>query len=91
MTKPKTAEQVNTPQTGALEIMKIKEAEASCRLDGDTMDCDKCRQQMHKEFCEEVEKLIQGEFKESPITFYGCSLIDVLRANARWQQFKEGK
>ncbi len=64
--EPKEAKQVNNPLTGALKIMQIKEAEASCRLDGDTqsrqpvfvdgatlMDCSKCKVHIQQELIEE--------------------------------------
>jgi len=71
MTKPKI-DQVNTPP-GVLEVEKamaiaafheaeiMKEAAASCRLDGETMDCEKCKSHIEQEVARriraEIEKL----------------------------------
>ena len=64
-------------------VRQIKEAVASCKLDGDTMDCEKCKANIRKQVIEEIEKLFSHNLMTGP-------QVNAI-SSTEWQQFKEVK
>lgn len=60
----------------------IKEAIASVKLDGDTMDCEKCKAVQKQKLIEKIENLFKFELND---------LIGIHANRVEWQQFKKGK
>jgi hypothetical protein len=88
-----TAKQHNNPLTGAIEIMKIKEAEASCNLDGETQSCQSCRAKIEadvlkgKFFIDEA-----GQVIKDGVRYYPESKIKDIETETRqkcWEDFKK--
>ena len=79
-------EPINLKLAGPMRIMKAKEALASVKLDGDTMDCTKCvlGKDYRKQLVEEIEK---HSFTASIVDLSNKRVLD----ESWWQQFKRGE
>lgn len=58
---------LDQPLIGALKHFQLREATASVKLDGDTMDCTKCKAAQRQKFIGEIACFLHGEISKEKL------------------------